>query len=79
MTLVDDARQFWRWWSVRVAALAGLITTWVIDQPQQALGLIAYVPAEWRPLAAALAGFAVFGLPTLVRLLKQKGKTNGQP
>jgi hypothetical protein len=77
MRLVDDARQFWRWWSVRAAAAAGMVAAWAISAPQQVFGLISYVPEFWRPAAGALVGFGVFGLPTLLRLVKQGSKNDG--
>ena len=77
MRLVDDARQWWRWWSVRAAALAGLVVGWATQWPQQIFGLIAYVPEHWRPAVGAALGFAVFALPTALRLFKQGSKTDG--
>jgi hypothetical protein len=77
MTLVDDARQAWRWWSVRLAALAGIVAGALVAQPQLLTGLVAYVPEPWRPVASALAGIAVFAAPTIARLLQQGG-SNGQ-
>lgn len=79
MTLVDDARACWRWWSVRMAALAGVVVGALVAQPQLLTGLVAYVPDEWRPLASALAGVITFAAPTIARLLQQGSKDNGQP
>lgn len=78
MTLVEDARQAWRWWSVRMAAIAGMVAAALVAQPQILTGLVAYVPEAWRPAAASLAGIAVFAAPTLVRLLKQGSQSDGQ-
>jgi len=75
--LVDDARQAWRWWSIRAAAVAGVAVGLVVQQPDLLTGLVAYVPAPWRPLASVLAGLAVFTAPTALRLIKQGG-ANGQ-
>lgn len=76
MRLVDDARLWWRWWSVRAAALAGLVVGWAMQWPQQVFALIAYVPEYWRPAAGAALGFIVFALPTTLRLFKQGKKTD---
>ena len=76
--LVDDARQAWRWWSIRAAALAGVAVGLVVQQPDLLTGLVAYVPTPWRPLAAAAAGLAVFAAPTALRLIKQGSAANGQ-
>jgi hypothetical protein len=77
MRLVDDARQFWRWWSVRAAALAAMVAGWAVSAPQQVFGLLAYVPEYWRPAAGAVVGLAVFALPTALRLIKQGSKNDG--
>ncbi|MBB3955926.1 hypothetical protein [Novosphingobium sediminicola] len=77
MTLVDDARQAWRWWSVRMAALAGVLAGALVAQPQILTSLVAYVPERWRPLTSALAGLAVFAAPTALRLLQQGSKPDG--
>ncbi|NOW44175.1 hypothetical protein FHW96_000302 [Novosphingobium sp. SG751A] len=78
MTLVDDARACWRWWSVRMAALAGVVAGALVAQPQILTGLVAYVPEPWRPAASALAGLVVFAAPTMARLIQQGSKANGQ-
>lgn len=78
MHLVDDARQAWRWWSVHMAAIAGLIAASLVAQPQILTGLVAYVPEAWRPAAASVAGIMVFAAPTLVRLIKQGSQSNDQ-
>lgn len=77
MTLVDDARQFWRWWSVRLALVAGVIATTIVNQPQILTGLVAYVPPQYRTVASALVGIVVALAPTLARLIKQKAPANG--
>ncbi|WP_068090880.1 DUF7940 domain-containing protein [Novosphingobium rosa] len=77
MRLVDDARQFWRLWSVRVHALIALCVGAVVSDPHILTGLVYYVPDPWRPLAGSFAGIVVFGMPTVARLLKQGGKSDG--
>lgn len=74
MKLVDEARQAWRWWSVRLAALAGLLAASVVADPSLLTGLLVYVPEDLRPLAATVAGIVVFAAPTVTRLLKQESK-----
>ena len=78
MHLVDDARQAWRWWSVHMAAIAGVVVAALVAQPEILTGLMAYVPTHWRPVASSLAGALAFAAPTLARLLKQGGTANGQ-
>ncbi|WCT78866.1 hypothetical protein [Novosphingobium humi] len=77
MTLVEDARLWWRWWSVRMAMVAGAAAGAVVAQPQILTNLVAYVPERWRPLAGSLVGIITFAAPTLARILKQRGKSNG--
>lgn len=77
MTLVEDARQWWRWWSVRMAMVAGAVAGAIVSQPQILTNLVAYVPEQWRPLAGSLAGLIVFGAPTIARLIQQGGKSDG--
>lgn len=77
MTLVDDVRQAWRWWSVRLAMVAGIGAGALVAQPQLLTGLVAYVPEQWRPLASAAAGIVVFGAPTIARVLQQGSKPDG--
>ena len=77
MKLVDDAREAWRWWSVRAAALAGFAASAIVADPRLLTSLLAYVPEDKRPLASAITGLIVFAAPTLLRLLKQKEPANG--
>ena len=76
MKLIDEARQFWRWWSVRLAAVAGLIAGYLTANPTALSGLVTYVPEDWRPLASLLVGLLVFAVPTLARLIAQPVKEN---
>lgn len=78
MKLVDEWRQFWRWWSVRLAILAGVAAGY-ISTPQgaaQMQALVDYVPDRWRPFASLLVGLTVATLPTLARLIQQGEKSD---
>lgn len=77
MRLVDDARHAWRWWSVRLAALAGVAAGALVANPQILTGLVDYVPAPYRPQASALVGLLVFVAPTVARILQQGSKSDG--
>ena len=72
MKLIDDwfakARQLW---SVRLAAVFGLIAATVVASPELLLGLINYVPEALRPFAAAITGLVAFVVPMLSRLMVQ--------
>lgn len=69
--LVDDSHLWWRLWSVRFAAIAAAVVGAVTAQPQILLGLLAYVPDGWRPVAAVLAAVISFVIPTVLRLWNQ--------
>jgi hypothetical protein len=71
MTLVDDARHWWRMWSIRVHALTAFGVCAALAHPEILNAPLAYVPDYWRPLAVVLVGLLTFALPTAARLLKQ--------
>lgn len=73
--LLAEWRTLQRLWSVRLAALAGLIVAWLMSDPTLLPRVVAYVPEEWRPVASVLVGFAAFALPTIARRLPQPPKT----
>lgn len=73
--LIDEANNWWRLWSVRLAALAGALVSYLIAFPDQREALLAMIPdGRWRALAAFLIGFAIFAVPTMTRLAKQPTK-----
>jgi hypothetical protein len=73
--LLAEARALQRLWSVRLAALAGLVVAWLMSDPTLLPRVVAYVPEPWRPVASVLVGFAAFALPTIARRLPQPPKT----
>lgn len=64
-------REMLQFWSVRLAALAGLVVAYLMSDPTLLPRLVALVPEPWRPVAAVLTGFAAFALPTIARGLPQ--------
>lgn len=72
MTLVDDARHWWRLWSIRIHALLAFGVCAAMENPEILKAPLAYVPEYWRPLAVVIVGFVVFALPSAARLLKQR-------
>lgn len=58
-------------WSIRLAAVFGALTAALVASPQLLLGLINFVPEEWRPIAALVSGAIAFVLPALSRLISQ--------
>lgn len=71
MKLIAECRHWWTLWSVRLAALAGVLAASIMASPQLLLGLIAFVPEGWRTPAAILTGVVTFIIPTLVRVAQQ--------
>lgn len=74
MNIATEIRTLWRYWSVKLAALGGLVVAWLISDPTLLPRLVAYVPEGYRPLASVLIGFAAFALPTIARRLPQPPK-----
>lgn len=73
MTLIENARHAWRFASVRLAIVAGVISGWAATDPQGFAKLMETVPEGFRPLV----GLLVAGAAIYTRLVKQEGKTNG--
>lgn len=74
MKLIDEAHNWYKLWSVRLAALAGLTAAYLAANPDQAQAVIDSVPEAFRPLASIALGLFVFGLATGARLVKQAPK-----
>lgn len=64
MTLVENARQAWRWFSVQALAAIAIIETLWLSLPPETVALI---PAEWK--AGIVTFLAVAG--AIGRLVKQ--------
>lgn len=64
-------REILQFWSVRLAALAGLVVAYLMSDPTLLPRLVALVPEPWRPVTAVLTGFIAFALPTIARGLPQ--------
>lgn len=73
MKFVEDWRQAWRWWSVRLSIVAGVIAGYVAtpEGAAQIASLVRYVPEHWRPVASVLIGLSVAAIPTLTRIIQQ--------
>lgn len=70
--LVDEARHWWRLWSIRFYALLAFLVGAAMQYPDIVTAPLAYVPALYKPAAVALVGILTFALPTAARLLKQR-------
>jgi hypothetical protein len=77
MKLIDEARQWHKFASVRLAALAGVVAAYLAANPEQTQALLDLLPeGPARVVASAAIGLFVFGLATGTRLVRQ-GKREG--
>lgn len=74
MQLIDGARQWWRLHSNKLALLAGTLAAIAAENRQTVIELIDRLPDGARPVAVFLL---VSVPPIVVRLAKQKDKSNG--
>ena len=76
MKLIENwAEQLWKAWSIRLAAIAGVVAGWLAANPEQTKELLALLPdGPLRVLASAGIGLFVFSLATGARLVAQKPK-----
>lgn len=73
--LIDEASNWWRMWSVRLAALVGLVVAYLAATPSDAQKLLNLLPdGPLRVLASVGLGLLVFATATGARLAKQKPK-----
>ncbi|MEN9931442.1 MAG: hypothetical protein RIS17_15 [Pseudomonadota bacterium] len=80
MKLIDNwTTHLWRAWSIRLAALAGIVAAYLAANPDVTQQLLAILPdGPARVLASAGIGLFVFALATGSRLVKQ-GPAAPQP
>lgn len=72
MKLIENARQAWKMWSVKLAAVTALLATILAGNQSIALGLIYFLPdGPLRILVAIAIGVIVFVVPVLTRLISQ--------
>jgi hypothetical protein len=71
VTFIDNIGDAWRFASVRLAVLAGVIAAWAASDPQGFATLVEVLPERARPLV----GLAVFAAATLARVTKSKPAT----
>lgn len=73
MNIKEQLSHWSKDWGVRLAAIAGTITTIIASNQDLLIGLIAFLPTGYARLLAAVGlGVAVFGVPTITRLLQDK-------
>jgi hypothetical protein len=75
MKLVDNVRDWWRWWSLRLNALGLAIIGWVSFDPVGVLYVWSLMPPQVQEFlprnVLLLLGLALFALSMVARLVKQ--------
>ena len=75
MKLIENwVHYLWRAWSIRLAAIAGIVAAYLAAYPDELQKLIAIVPDEYRPIASLAIGVFVFASATGARLVRQGGE-----
>lgn len=75
LELIEDWRNFWRFWSVRLGVIGSALTGYLVAFPDQALqawamlpaDLKAYLPERYMPLVDV----KIFVLSMIARVVKQ--------
>lgn len=76
LRLIDEARHWWRMWSVRLAAVLSAVAAYVLASPDIIVRVMNELPPEFRAAFPPATGVLLFVLVTAVRLYKQ-GPKNG--
>lgn len=72
MKLIENNGQsIFKLWSVRFAAIAGVVAYYFTNNPDQLRQLIDMVPEQYRPLASIMVGLIVTGGATASRVIAQ--------
>ncbi len=75
--LIDDAGNWWRYWSVRLGAVASTLVGVLLAYPEIVVRTLNELPPEIRSAFPPAFGVAMFVVVTIVRLYKQKSKPDG--
>lgn len=71
LKLVDEARLWWKMWSVRAAGIFATVLAAIAANPAPILQYLSTLPDSVKPLVPVLTLLVTFGVPTLLRLWKQ--------
>jgi hypothetical protein len=71
LKFIDDCKRWYRMWSVQFAALAATMLAYAAANPQPVLDLLASIPEEWSWVKPVAVFVVTFGVPVLLRVLKQ--------
>lgn len=69
-----DCRDWWKLWSIRLAAFASVVISYVVASPEILLQVLNAMPPEMRAYFPPVFGFVLFGVITMVRLWDQNHK-----
>lgn len=75
-TWLADLKASLRYYSQRMNVLASATIAYLVMYPSTLTDAAGYVPEAYRPIASAVAGFAMFLVVSWARLKKQPGITN---
>lgn len=74
--LVDNWREFWRLWSVRLGAVGTALAGWFVMSPETAIHVWLMLPADLKaalpPQFVGYFGIGLFVLSMVAKLFKQK-------
>ena len=75
LELIEDWRNFWRFWSVRLGVIGSALTGFLIAFPDQALQAWALLPADLKSAIPErympLIGVGIFVASLIARAIKQ--------
>ena len=74
MKLIDEAGQWYRFLSVKLAVVAGMVSAYFTAYPDKLAEMVNVLPEHWRPVASVAIGLFVFSAATGARLVKQGGR-----
>lgn len=69
--LIDEARHWWKMWSIRAAGIFAAVLAAVAANPAPILQYLASLPESVKPFVPVLTLVVTFGVPTLLRLWRQ--------
>lgn len=65
---VKEWKDWWRYWSNRLAMLAGVIAVWAVDNRAEVLDYVTALPSPYRQIVTFLL---VAVVPIIVRMMRQ--------
>ncbi|MEM6907164.1 MAG: hypothetical protein AAF494_00675 [Pseudomonadota bacterium] len=69
--LVDDASNWWRWFSTHILALISALTGFLATNSMELAAVLAFLPEELHSLGGAAIAVVLFVIGLIGRLFKQ--------